>query len=71
MRNRGKRTLRQGPSDWSRRRVEADLSLRDLAELTGINAGLLSMLEQGRWIPDPDQSAKLLDAFVAGKGRLQ
>ena len=70
MRVRGKRQLKQGPSEWSRRRVNADLSLRDLAELTGINAGLLSMLEAGRWLPDPDQSARLLDAYANGKGRL-
>ena len=63
MRNRGKRQLKPGPTDWGRRRVEADLSIRDLADLTGINTGLLSMLERGRWLPTPDEAERITAAL--------
>lgn len=70
MRNRGKRQLRPGPTEWGKRRVEADLSIRDLEELTGINSGLLSMLERGRWLPTPDEAERISKAFRDGKARL-
>lgn len=71
MRKRGAHKLKsEGLGDWGRRRVEADLSLRDLGELTGINRGLLSMLDRGQFIPSPAQSQRLLDAYANGKARL-
>lgn len=63
MTNRGKRQLRAGPTEWGALRVAADLSIRDLATLTGINSGLLSMLERGRWLPDPGQAEAITRAI--------
>ncbi len=71
MRKRGKRQLSQNAtSEWGQRRIAADLSIRDLGELTGINMGLLSLLDRGRYNPTPEETAKLLDAFEHGKARL-
>lgn len=59
--------LRPGPTDWGRLRVEADLSLRDLERLTGINRGYLSMLERGRYLPSPDETRRILNALEGAK----
>lgn len=72
MRKRGKRRLSQNAtSEWGRRRIAADLSLRDLVELTGINIAFLSLLDHGRYVPTPEEESKLLDAFANGKARLE
>ena len=48
---------------WGPRRVELGLSLRDLARLSGVAAPLLSLLEQGRGIPTPDEYARIVEAL--------
>lgn len=44
-------------------RVARKLSLRDLQEATGINRGLLSQMERGRLIPEPEHLAALSHAL--------
>lgn len=50
---------------WGKRRVELDLSLRELAELTGLNLGDLSRCESGRMVPTGDEYAKVTAALEA------
>lgn len=42
-----------------RRRVELDLSLRDVADITGVSASTLSRIENGTGKPDADNIARL------------
>lgn len=71
MRKRGKRQLSpNATSEWGQRRIAADLSIRDMAELTGINLAFLSLLDHGRYTPTPEETEKLLDAYANGKARL-
>ncbi len=50
-------------SSWGRERARFGWSLRQLAELTGINAGELSRIERGRGILTTEQAIRLLVAF--------
>jgi transcriptional regulator with XRE-family HTH domain len=63
MTNRGKRQLTTGGRAWGAERVALGLSLRDLAALSGINRGVLSMVERGRIIPDGDEYRAVMDAL--------
>ncbi len=45
------RPLRTGGRAWGPERVALGLSIRDLARLSGVNRGILSMAENGRIIP--------------------
>lgn len=44
-------------------RADRGLSLRDLAKLTGISRGLLSLYERGRYVPTEDEMARLMVAL--------
>jgi len=46
-----------------RRRLEQGMTLRDLAEETGLSAGSLSRIERGLSIPRPGTIAKVADAL--------
>jgi transcriptional regulator with XRE-family HTH domain len=61
--NRGKRQLTTGGRAWGIERVALGLSLRDLAALSGIDRGILSMVENGRVIPDGDEYKAVMDAL--------
>ena len=50
---------------WAEARRAAGLSLRELEQRSGVNRGLLSLLERGRLIPTPDQAAVILRALTA------
>jgi transcriptional regulator with XRE-family HTH domain len=45
---------------WGRRRVELGLSVRDLARLSGVNAGDLSKFENGRMIPRAEEFDRVM-----------
>jgi DNA-binding transcriptional regulator YiaG len=45
---------------WSDIRKALGLSIRDMAEATGINRGDLSKIEHGRACPTPKQAARIL-----------
>ena len=49
------------PSGEARRR--ANLSLRQLEELTGISRGLLSMWERGRYLLTPEQVQRISEVL--------
>ncbi len=63
MTNRGKRQLKTGGRAWGLERVELGLSLRQLADLSGIDRSLLSMAENGRIIPSGDEYRAVNDAL--------
>lgn len=65
MRRRGRvQPLVERPSIYARRRVAAGLSLRQVQERTGLNRGLVSMVERGIMIPTSEQSRLLLDLYA-------
>ncbi len=56
---------------WGARRVNRGISLRELAEASGINRGLLSFFENGRMTPtsgEYDLIIAALDKLEAEKG---
>lgn len=55
--------LRAGSSEWGQRRLQAGLSIRDVEAVTGIHRTTLSMLERGRLVPTPEESAKILAVY--------
>lgn len=63
-RGRGWRKLRQRDTEWSRLRVSADVSIRELEAATGIHRTTLSMLERGRYLPTPDDAGKIMAALT-------
>ena len=56
--------LRSGGSLWGPRRVAAGISLQQLATVTGISKGLLSLMENGRLIPRGDEHERVMDALA-------
>ena len=56
---RGQR-LRGGETEWSRLRVSRNLSITELAALTGLTRSVVGFIDQGRMIPGPKESAALL-----------
>lgn len=48
---------------WGSERVRLGLSMRDLAELSGVNKGTLSLIEAGRLVPTADQYRDVMDAL--------
>lgn len=60
--------LRPGPTEWGRLRASAGVSLRELERRTGINRGLLSMLDRGRYLPTPAETRKILAALELPEG---
>lgn len=67
MSGRGKRQLRVRDSEWSRQRVAADVSIRQLEAATGIHRTTLSMLERGRYLPTPEEARKIDTALAAAR----
>lgn len=51
-----------GASPWSLYRVAAGVSLRQVAQLSGVNRGYLSLLEQGRYVPTPAEAKAIVQA---------
>lgn len=50
-------------TELRRLRRARELTLRALAEATGINAGWLSLIERGRYVPSADNAARLAAYF--------
>lgn len=55
--------LRLGRSKWSERRVAAGLSLRDVERISGIHRTVLSALERGQYVVDPEEATAILSAI--------
>ena len=52
--------LRASDTEWSRRRVAANLSLSELARQSGVPRSIVGLIDQGRLMPSPDQAAAIL-----------
>lgn len=61
---RGQR-LRGGETEWSRLRVARNLSITELAAKTGLARSIVGLIDQGRLIPGPKESAALLRVLGA------
>ena len=46
-------------------RIEAGLSIRQLEVRTGINRGMLSLYERGRYLPTLDEQQRIVAALEA------
>lgn len=60
---RQKQPLRTPATEWGELRASAGLSLKQVAKLTGINHGIVSLIESRRLHPTPEQARRLLDAY--------
>jgi transcriptional regulator with XRE-family HTH domain len=65
MKERTRKPLQMGRSPWSLHRVAAGVSMRQVATTSGLNRGLLSLLEQGRYVPSPQEAEAILRAIEA------
>jgi transcriptional regulator with XRE-family HTH domain len=54
--------------DLSRVRIQGGLSLRDVEACTGVNRGMLSYFERGRWLPADRQLAALEGVYGPRSG---
>ena len=57
--------LRGSGTEWSKLRIERNLSLQELHRLTGVPRSLLGLIDQGRLMPNPEQAAAIL-AVLSG-----
>ena len=57
---RNRQPLTTRGSAWGVERIELGLSMRQLAALSGINKGALSLIEAGRLIPSADEWAAVM-----------
>lgn len=55
--------LRSGGHMWGPQRVALGISIRRLAELSGVNRGTLSLVEQGRLVPTGADYQKVMAAL--------
>ena len=51
-------TIRGSGNEWSRMRLRANLSISDLARLSGIARTVVGLIDQGRLIPSPEEARK-------------
>ena len=47
------------------RRHRGDRTLAEIGRACDVSAGLLSMLERGRWLPDDEQAQRIAAAYGA------
>ena len=59
--------LRTGGRAWGPERVKLGLSLNRLAQLSGVNKGILSQAENGRLIPSGKEWTAVMDALARAK----
>lgn len=55
--------LRTGGSLWGTRRIRAGVSIRQLAIESGVDRGLISLMESGRLIPTGEQYERVVNAL--------
>ena len=61
--------LRSSGTEWSKLRVERDLSVSELAKRSGVARSIVGLIDQGRLLPSPDQAAAIL-AVLSGPDTL-
>lgn len=61
------RRLMQGyGTEIKRLRTIRDMSTREVAELIGLRHDIINRVESGKWIPTPDEEAKLSNWVING-----
>ena len=60
--------LRTGGRSWGPERVRLGISITELARLSGVNKGILSMVENGRMIPTGPEHDAVMDALRKVRG---
>jgi transcriptional regulator with XRE-family HTH domain len=55
--------LKGSQTEWSKRRLAANLSITELANRSGVARSLVGLIDQGRLVPTPDQAAAILAAL--------
>jgi len=55
----------KGAASWGRLRREADLTLTQLAQRSGLPRSVVGLIDQGRLIPSPSEAAAILRAVGA------
>ena len=63
MQNRATPPLRTGGNAWGPERVALGISIRKLADLSGVDKAILSMAENGRLVPTGAEYQKVMDAL--------
>jgi len=58
------RALTSGGFAWGPERVALGISIRRLSELSGVNRGTLSLVEQGRLVPSGADYQKVMRALA-------
>lgn len=53
-------SLRANATEWSQLRVTRNLSITELARASGIPRSVVGLIDQGRMVPGPKESAALL-----------
>lgn len=56
--------LQPGAYAWGSMRADLGLSIRELAERSGVNRGLLSLTEAGRYIPTAEEWRAVLEVLL-------
>ena len=56
-------SLRGGATEWSRRRLAANLSITELAARAGLSRSVVGLIDQGRLMPSPSESEAILRAL--------
>lgn len=62
--------LRGSSTAWAQRRLDAGLSISELAAASGVPRSTVGLIDQGRLIPSPDEAEAILRVLgeAAGKG---
>ena len=55
-------TIRGSANEWSQMRLNAGLSITDLALRAGIPRSIVGLIDKGRFVPTPDQARRLMEA---------
>jgi len=50
-------------TEWSRRRIAANLSITELSKRSGVARSLVGLIDQGRLVPTPDQARAILSVL--------
>lgn len=69
---RAPQALNTGGLLWGPKRVRLGISIRELARVSGVNRGLISLMETGRMVPtglEYDHIQAAIDAIVVGRER--
>ena len=55
-------TIRGSVNEWSQMRLDAKLSITDLAQRSGLPRSIVGLIDKGRFVPTPEQARKLMEA---------